>query len=209
MLGAGLMALRLYLRLRVERRAWRPRVQAKSPQLVHGIPVTFGNSRDPMVDGVLRPRIWLPEGIRDVLSDPELDAVLLHELTHAKRRDNLIRLLHEIVLCLLWFHPLLWITNARLSVYRELSCDEPVIQQAKGGDLVSALAKLARPEQPLLLRATASSLLSSRLERLIENRPQPTGTSVNALLTAAFAAVLASCIFATIAHTACCFLVRK
>ena len=56
--------------------------------------------------GLLRPRIWLPVGIDRLLSRRELDAVLLHERTHARRRDNLIRLLHELALCLLWFHPL-------------------------------------------------------------------------------------------------------
>ena len=95
-----------------------------------------------------------------------LAAVLIHEMTHAKRRDNLIRLVHEIGLCVLWFHPLVWVTGARLSLYRELSCDESVIHRARGRDLVSALAKLANPEQPFLLQARVSSFLSLRLTRL-------------------------------------------
>jgi hypothetical protein len=57
-------------------------------------------------------------------------------------------------------------TGSRLALYRELSCDESVIPNAHGGDLVSALAKLASPEEPFLLQATASSLISHRLARL-------------------------------------------
>jgi Zn-dependent protease with chaperone function len=100
-----------------------------------------------------------PHEIDRLLTKSELDAVLLHELTHARRRDNLIRLIHEIGLCLLWFHPLVWITGSRLALYRELSCDESVIQRAQGKELISALAKLSNPKESFLLQATAGSIL--------------------------------------------------
>jgi beta-lactamase regulating signal transducer with metallopeptidase domain len=160
------------------------------------------------MDGLVRPRISLPSGIDRLLSKEELDAVLIHELTHAKRRDNLIRLVHEIGLCVLWFHPLVWITGARLSLYRELSCDESVIQGARGRDLVSALAKLANPEQPFLLQAGVSSFLSLRLARLATAPSQNWGRAASALLTVTFGAVLMTAIFQTVAHTACCFLAK-
>ena len=132
---------------------------------------------------------------------------MIHEITHAKRRDNLIRLVHEIGLCALWFHPLVWITGARLSLYRELSCDESVIRGARGRDLVSALAKLANPEQPFLLQAMASSFLSLRIAHL--TMPQPrTGSVASRLLAMTFGAVLAMGVFQTVAHTACCFLAK-
>jgi Zn-dependent protease with chaperone function len=92
-----------------------------------------------------------------LLSEPEINAVLIHELTHARRRDNLTRLIYEAGLCVLWFHPLVWLAGSRLALYRELSCDEPVIQSGHGGDLVSALTKLANPEGTLLQQTTAPS----------------------------------------------------
>jgi hypothetical protein len=154
------MFARLWLRLRVERRDAR----ATSPPSAHGnarsfladgIRVCFANNTQvPAVHGVLRPHISLPEGIDRLLSAQELNAVLAHELTHATRRDNLICLVHQFVLCCLWFHPLVWIAGSRLAVYRELSCDEPVIQSARGRELISALAKLAHPERGFLLEAT-------------------------------------------------------
>jgi beta-lactamase regulating signal transducer with metallopeptidase domain len=156
----------------------------------------------------VRPRISLPSGIDRLLSEDELAAVLIHELTHAKRRDNLIRLVHEIGLCLLWFHPLVWVTGARLSLYRELSCDESVIHRDRGRDLVSALAKLANPEQPFLLQAMVSSFLSLRLARLATPPSQLTGRAVSTLLAATFGAVLVMGIFQTVTHTACCFLAK-
>jgi beta-lactamase regulating signal transducer with metallopeptidase domain len=175
--GAILMFARLFLRLRAERNA-RQTEDRDAPDpttslLVHGIAVRFTDGgQGPAVKGVLRPHICLPAGIDGILTKPELDAVLLHELTHARRRDNLIRLIHEVGQCLLWFHPLVWMTGSRLALYRELSCDEAVIQRAQGKDLVTALAKLANPESAPLLQATASSFMSHRLSRLIAAAPR-------------------------------------
>ena len=214
LLGAALMFTRLCVRLRAERRAGRGFEyhggDDKRPAFfVQGVPVRFGRaSQAPSMDGLVRPRISLPNGIDRLLSDDELTAVLIHELTHAKRRDNLIRLVHEIGLCVLWFHPLVWITGARLSLYRELSCDESVIHRARGRDLVSALAKLANPEQPFLLQARVSSFLSLRLARLATAPSQRCGRAASTLLAVTFGAVLAMGVFQTVAHTACCFLAK-
>ena len=155
-------------------------------------------SNGPAVIGLLRPTISLPDGIERVLTSRELDAVLLHERTHARRRDNLLRLMYEAILCGLWFHPLVWITGSRLALYRELSCDEPVIANARGEELVSALAKLAEPGESLLLQATASSFIDHRVARLIEGpRPQS-----NLLLVALFIAITLAGVFETVALTA-------
>jgi beta-lactamase regulating signal transducer with metallopeptidase domain len=214
LLGATLMFTRLCLRIRAEGRdapaMSRRGAHGQSPSfLAHGVPVKFADSwQVPAVDGVLRPRISLPNGIDRLLTEHELNAVLIHELTHAKRRDNLIRLVHEVGLCVLWFHPLVWITGSRLSLYRELSCDESVIRSARGGDLVSALAKLANPKKEFLLQATASSFLSHRLARLAAAQPQRTCRAASTLLTVVFGAALLAGVVETVAHTACCFAAR-
>ena len=208
LLGTLVMSTRLWLRIRADRRQARAGAVPGSPAstrrvLAHGIPVRFGGSRHaPAVDGVLRPRISLPDGIGRLLSEQELDAVLIHELTHARRGDNLIRLVHELGLCALWFHPLVWITGSRLALYRELSCDESVIRKAHGGDLVTALAKLAGAEDGVLLRARASSFLTTRLARLTAAEPRRTRLASTAIPTALFGAVLLAAVVATAAQTA-------
>jgi beta-lactamase regulating signal transducer with metallopeptidase domain len=212
MLGATLMFARLCLRIRAEHIdahaiAGEDSREIKCSFYAHGVPVRFAAScHAPAVDGVLHPYISLPRGIDRVLSEHELNAVLIHELTHAKRRDNLIRLIHELGLCGLWFHPLVWITGSQLALYRELSCDEFVIQSAHGGDLVSALAKLANPEEAFLLQATASSFIGRRLARLTATQPHRTCLAANTVLAALFGGVLLAGVLGTVAHTACCFL---
>jgi beta-lactamase regulating signal transducer with metallopeptidase domain len=120
----------------------------------------------------------------------------------------LIRLIHEVSFCILWFHPLVWLAGSCLALYRELSCDESVIQSALGEELVSALAKLANPEKPLLLQASASSLISHRLAMLAAP-PQPTCRAASMVLSSVFSAVLLWGIYGTVAHTACCFLAKR
>jgi beta-lactamase regulating signal transducer with metallopeptidase domain len=214
-LGATLMFARLWMRIRSERRviegaaAREDAAETRWSILAQGVPIRFGGTRHvPAVDGLLRPYISLPRGIDHFLTEHELNAVLIHELTHARRRDNLIRLTYELGLCVLWFHPFVWMTGPRLALYRELSCDESVIRSAHGGELVSALAKLADPVEPFVLRASATSFIGPRLALLTAAIPERASLAANALLAVAFGAVVLASVFETVAHTACCFIAK-
>jgi beta-lactamase regulating signal transducer with metallopeptidase domain len=211
--GVLLMLMRLMFRLHKDHRdtqalASRGEPVIRSGFVAHGIPVSFdGKYPSPAVRGILSPQILLPLGVDRLLDQREFQAVLIHELAHARRRDNLIRLFYEISLCALWFHPLIWLAGARLALYRELSCDECVIQKAHGRALVSALAKLAVPEQEGFLQATATSHVSYRLA-LLTGLAEPANRMANFILISLFAAFAGAGIFQTIAHTACCFTLR-
>jgi beta-lactamase regulating signal transducer with metallopeptidase domain len=203
--GATLLLLRLWRQIHAEQRAERGRVRTDAAQWrVAGVPVHFTGDMGPAVAGILYTRICLPQGIGQLLTAPELEAVLLHEITHAKRRDNLLRLVHELVQCLLWFHPLVWLVGARLALYRELSCDESVLQRSRGGLLVSALAKLAVQENTPALQSAATTLVSARLERLLAPAFPAPRRFANILVGAAFVGLLLGGTLFTVAHTACC-----
>jgi len=102
------------------------------------------------------------------------------------------------------FHPLLWLTGSRLALYRELSCDATVLKGSSGSLLVSALAKLSRPENSLVLSSAATSLVAYRLDRLLAPATGEANRRLNAALLAAFATLLFAGVFLTVANTACC-----
>jgi bla regulator protein BlaR1 len=83
---------------------------------------------EPALIGIFRPVLLLPQGIAEHLNRAQLDAVLAHELSHWKRRDNLTAAIHMLVQAVFWFHPIVWWIGGRLVEERERACDEAVVQ---------------------------------------------------------------------------------
>ena len=64
--------------------------------------------------------------------DPQqLEMVLLHELAHVRRYDNLVNLLQRIVESLLFFQPMVWIVSGWVRREREHCCDELVVARTR------------------------------------------------------------------------------
>ncbi|HEY3884210.1 MAG TPA: M56 family metallopeptidase, partial [Vicinamibacterales bacterium] len=63
---------------------------------------------EPGVVGIRRPILLLPDRIAECLTPEQLDAVVVHELCHVQRRDNLTATVHMFVEAVFWFHPLVW-----------------------------------------------------------------------------------------------------
>src|ERR1700744_4438335 len=83
---------------------------------------------EPGLVGFLRPVLVVPETLPERLTRPEIDAILAHEISHFRRRDNLTAAIHMLVEALFWFHPLVWWIGARLIEEREQACDEAVVR---------------------------------------------------------------------------------
>lgn len=83
------------------------------------------NVTTPFVLGLIQPKIYLPVS----LSESEKEYILLHEQTHIKRLDHIIRFISYLVLCIHWFNPLVWIVFWLSGKDMEMSCDESVINQ--------------------------------------------------------------------------------
>jgi hypothetical protein len=79
-----------------------------------------------------------------------------------------------------------------------------VLKGSSGSLLVSALAKLASPENTPVLRSAATSLIAHRLDRLLAPATAAANRRLNAALVAAFATLLFAGVFLTVANTACC-----
>jgi beta-lactamase regulating signal transducer with metallopeptidase domain len=82
----------------------------------------------PGIVGFLRPVLLLPEHILDRLPTAQLHSILVHEICHVRRRDNLTAALHMTVEAIFWFHPAVWWIELRLIEERERACDEAVLQ---------------------------------------------------------------------------------
>lgn len=83
-----------------------------------------GLAQTPMLLGLLRPRIVLPE---TAINTRELECILRHELTHLRRRDLLYKWFTVAVTSFHWFNPLMPWLRKEISRACELSCDEGVI----------------------------------------------------------------------------------
>lgn len=81
----------------------------------------------PAAIGLWKPVIVLPEWTLRELESHELNPILVHELTHLKRYDDWTNLLQKIVRAIFFFHPAVWWIDARLSLEREMACDDAVL----------------------------------------------------------------------------------
>lgn len=77
----------------------------------------------PILVGVLFPTVYIP--CREI-PDDNMRMVLLHELTHYKRKDLLIKWFAVLVNAVHWFNPLCYLACANLSEACEVSCDMSV-----------------------------------------------------------------------------------
>ena len=91
--------------------------------------------------GVLRPRIYLPEG----LTERERECVLAHERCHIRRGDHIFKLLAYTALSLHWFNPLVWLAWVLAMRDMESSCDEAAIARLGGAkaDYAQTLLNMA------------------------------------------------------------------
>ena len=81
----------------------------------------------PMALGILRPIIVFPADLVEKLRTDELTLILMHELAHIRRWDNLTRLLHRLVSAVLFFHPAVWLCGRMLRREAEQACDDLVV----------------------------------------------------------------------------------
>jgi uncharacterized protein (TIGR03435 family) len=86
---------------------------------------------EPGIFGVWRPVLLWPRAMSEHLSDDQIETILVHELSHVQRRDNLTALAHGLVQAICWFHPLIWWIGARLVDERERACDEAVVRAGR------------------------------------------------------------------------------
>lgn len=81
----------------------------------------------PTAIGFHRPSVILPAWMLESTPAEELKYILLHELAHLSRRDDWTNLAQKILKALLFFLPSVWWIERRLSLDREMACDDAVL----------------------------------------------------------------------------------
>lgn len=128
---------------------------------------------EPGVWRIFRPAIVLPENLSSQLSDPELESVLMHEVIHIQRRDNLVASLQMILCSIFWFHPLIWVIDRKMLSDREQACDQEVCRLGGQPAIYAAsLLKVLRFcigfRMPGVSGAVGSNL-KRRIEEIMDN----------------------------------------
>ena len=161
-------------------------------------------SCNPLI-GFFRPRIILPVGEWE---DKELSYIFVHELIHYKQRDMFYKWLIQIVVCVHWFNPFVYLLEKEVNKSCELSCDEKVIsilnEKAKreyGDTLISFLKSnnLYKSSLASVTLTEGAEQLKERLGAIMKFRKK---SKAIIAITAIFTAAVCVCFFVTGAYAA-------
>ncbi|WP_026630249.1 M56 family metallopeptidase [Dyadobacter alkalitolerans] len=163
------------------RESWQPRFdmllnKLKVRQLIQV--VESENVLVPMVIGFIKPVVIIPFGIFANLPEAQIEAIILHELAHIKRRDYLVNLIQIFCENVFFFNPaLLWLLRL-IREEREHCCDDLAISVMENKtSFVHALVSF----QEYNLNGSAFEMafskkrnhLLDRIKRIIYNNNKP------------------------------------
>lgn len=157
---------------------WINRVEELSDALGVSVSVRLLESelvKVPLVAGFLKPIILMPLGLMANMPAGQVEAILLHELAHIRRRDFLVNLAQSFAETLFFFNPaVLWL-SALLREEREHCCDDMAIAvtQSKTGyinALVSFQEYQLENNTPYTMAFPGKkNQLLNRVKRIIDN----------------------------------------
>ena len=127
----------------------------------------------PVTIGYLKPIILIPVAAINNLTPHQIEAVILHELSHIYRYDYFINLILSFIKTVLYFNPFVKLLVKSVEKEREHSCDEMVLQfQYKPGEYASALLRLEQNKHRQMVMAAAGKNhdLLHRIESILGMR---------------------------------------
>ncbi|HTM93426.1 MAG TPA: M56 family metallopeptidase [Flavisolibacter sp.] len=150
----------------------------------------------PVTVGYLKPIILLPVAALSNLSVQQVEAILLHELSHIRRYDYLVNFIISVISTFLYFNPFVKQFTRAIEEERENCCDQLVLQY--GYDKVGyasallTLEKLSASRHALTLGATGKNYLLSRIEKIVgmEQKKKFGRSQLSGLLAALFCIVV-------------------
>ncbi len=137
--------------------------------------------------GFGRPAIVLPASLIEQLPAGEIETIVIHEIAHLRRYDVWTNALARVAEAFVALDPATWFVMRRLSMQREIACDDWVVARTGTGSAfartLAALASGVRSREPLAAPSALGSrhAIVERIERLLESRPRRLRLSLSAL----------------------------
>ena len=158
LLGMALFLARwchgLYL-VAILRRTAQPLDTNAIPDLLHQVRQSLGTDRlppmatspdldRPIMVGLMRPLVILPEDVLRTLPERELADILIHECAHAVCRHHVVGFLQRLAGTVFWPHPLVHVLNRELARAREEVCDNYVLRNGNAPRYAHTLLELSQ-----------------------------------------------------------------
>ena len=115
--------------------------------------------------GLLRPHVYYSDGLARLLNPTELQAVLLHEEAHARKRDPLKVFVAHVLAAAFWPVPLARTLRDRYLALLEVRADQEAVQRLSVEPIAGALVKLLQ-HAPASTPAIAVSYINPTEERV-------------------------------------------
>jgi hypothetical protein len=155
----------------------------------------------PLLVGIARPLILLPTAALAGWTPEELEMVLLHEMAHVRRWDNLVNLVQRLVESALFFHVAVWLVSRQVRRDREECCDAIVVARTDRPheyaellvSIAAALRGCSAPGSLVAASAMADHPLTGRIRRILKLENEPMRVSTKTLAAALAAPLLIAC----------------
>jgi hypothetical protein len=125
----------------------------------------------PVTVGYLKPIILIPVAALSNLSTQQVEAILLHELSHIRRYDYLVNFVVSVISTFLYFNPFVKQFIRTIEEERENCCDQLVLQfgydKVGYASALLTLEKLSASRHVLLLGAAGKKYLLNRIEKIV------------------------------------------
>ena len=158
----------------------------------------------PIALGSISPIILVPVGLLSGMSAAQIEAILVHELYHIKRRDYFINICQALVEVLLFYHPAIWHINNIIRQERENCCDDQTvaycgdaIAYARALTQIQEIKSFAKPTLAMSATGPNAGNFTNRIKRLFHIYPDPAQARSKGILAIGFLLVYLGIVLAS------------
>ncbi|ACV26204.1 TonB family protein [Kangiella koreensis] len=148
----------------------------------------------PAVYGFITPTIYFPIHVAQKLSVQQIQLIIEHEEQHIKQKHLWLNLLWDVLVCIGWFNPLIYIARKNFRHDQELFCDYLVLNKgnpSRTKDYGHALLSTVSATHSVSL--LCSWKVFNQLEERIMNITDPLNKTGKVIMTLGAAFVLSCC----------------